>query len=160
MLLFVAECITTTVVLDDLDLNLLSRSNIWYVNISKTVRADVKMRGWHLHALMFAVKWHNVNVVLHDLDIYCQFQKFETPISRKWWKLAQKCYDVFIIDFDICNRMTQLRMLCSITFTFTFKVKHLSCYAFAIKLCNDSGCHRKIFLIRLFSLSHDLSERL
>ena len=49
---------------------------------------------------------------------------FRLLISRKLWKLAQNCAMSWI-DFDICHRTARLRMLCSITLMFVFKVKHV-----------------------------------
>ena len=54
-------------------------------------------------------------------------------ISRKWWKQPQNCV-IYFINFNICNRMTQLRMLCSITLSIIFKVNKNFCYAFAINI--------------------------
>ena len=45
-----------------------------------------------------------------------------------------------------CRRMTRLRMLCSITFTFIFIVQHFPVMNLQQKLCNDIGCPQQIFL--------------
>ena len=62
----------------------------------------------------------NTNVVFYDRYLNFHGETFEMLISRKWWKLTQKCIMSFI-DFDIC---CGLRMLRSITLTFIFKIKH------------------------------------
>ena len=67
------------------------RSNIWNVNISKTVRAAAKIhettcRFWYLPSNGLIAK-----IILHDLDILFQGNKLETLISLVWLVLAQKC---------------------------------------------------------------------
>ena len=43
--------------------------SILNVNISKKVRAIVKMRAITLKRFIFAIEWHHCKVVLHDLDL-------------------------------------------------------------------------------------------
>ena len=78
-----------------------------------------------------------VNLSFHD-------KKFEMLISLKWSEI-NALYSYFF-QVDILHRMPPLWMLCFITLTFIFKIKHYS-YSFAMdKNCAYSQYHRQICL--------------
>ena len=69
--------------------------------------------------------------VLQDLDLNFRGQTFETLLSRKRRELAQS-----FIDFDICHRMTPLRMADVVLHhtDLNLQGQRFSCYAFAINI--------------------------
>ena len=75
----------------------------------------------------------SANAVRHEYD-----QSFHGEISRK--------NVMFVLEFDICHRMSPLRMFVLHHIELRFQVLIFSCCAFPIKICNDSGCPRKICL--------------
>ena len=63
-------------------------------------------------------------------------------------KASTKMCNVFVFYSDICHGMavSLLQMLSCITLTFIFNFKHFLVMNLQLKLCNDSGCLRQIFL--------------
>ena len=54
-------------------------------------------------------------------------------------KAREKWSGINFKEADICHQMGLLRVLYAMTLTFTFKVKHLFCYAFSIKNAQSVG---------------------
>ena len=57
---------------------------------------------------------------------------------------AKSC-SVLFIDFDIFHQLAPSWLLCSITLTFIFKIRHFLVIHLQYKLCNDSGSPADLF---------------
>ena len=63
------------------------------------------------------------NVVHYDLDLYFEGHELLNVNISKTVRASEKCSSMTLIEVDICHRMRALRMLYSVTLTFTFMVK-------------------------------------
>ena len=64
-------------------------------------------------------------VVRHDLDLHFQGHEFWKVNISKIVRANEKCSGTTFIEVDICNGMTPLRILYSVTLTYIFKVSYL-----------------------------------
>ena len=96
-------------------------------------------RGWYLPS-----NGTIAEVVLHELDLNFQGDKFEALIYQKQWELLQKCIIWLLHRYSPLNGIIVNVLLCDLDLH--FQGQAFSCYAFVVKICTGSRCSRQICL--------------